>query len=69
VADTGPAPLDAGLTEALKAGARQIGAARMAAAVQAIQGEVHPDVIAGIEKLTGETYDPQTGTWTPADAR
>jgi hypothetical protein len=64
---TGP-PGDADeWTAALKDAAAQIGAARMAAAVAAVQGEpgpLHPDIIRGIERLTGETYDPATGAWT-----
>jgi hypothetical protein len=53
-----------GLDEALRAASAEIGAARMAAVVAAIMGgPVHPDVIAGVERLTGERYDPDTGTW------
>jgi hypothetical protein len=52
------------LDAALKAAAAEIGAERMAAAVAAIMGEpVHPDVIAGIERLTGARYDAETGIW------
>jgi hypothetical protein len=52
------------LTAAIMRGAREIGATRLAAAVAAGTGEpVHPDIIRGLEQLTGETYDPETGTW------
>ena len=53
---------------ALKDAGRQIGAARLAAAVTAnldLDGPLHPDIIAGIERLTGERYDPGAGTWAP----
>jgi hypothetical protein len=57
------------LTAAIIKGARQLGATRLAAAAAAglaadgATGPLHPDIIAGIEQLTGETYDPETGTW------
>jgi hypothetical protein len=61
---TEPSPPEADWTETLKAAAAQIGAARMAAAIAAIQpGPVHPDIIRGIERLTGERYDPAVDRW------
>jgi hypothetical protein len=32
-----------------------------------VSGPHDPDVIRGIERVTGETYDPVTGEWTVPD--
>jgi hypothetical protein len=52
-------------TAVLSAAAGRLGAAHLANAVTAVTGEtLDPEVIGGIERLTGETYHPGTGTWT-----
>jgi hypothetical protein len=63
------------LAAAIEAAARQVGAARLAKIVTAGlaadggPGQLHPDVVTMIEKLTGETYNPETGAWEPGPER
>jgi hypothetical protein len=64
------APPPADWTTELSRAAARIGAAQMAQAVAEVTGSpTDPEVIAGIERLTGETYDPATGAWHRAEAR